>query len=227
MDDPADAIEKLHANLAWLFNVAKHTPEVPREPQISTGQYMRQISPHVWANRNSESNCYALVSDSGRALLLDYGFPSVDHGFPLSRFGDHSLQQLKDLAGIEKIDAVIPSHYHDDHVAGIPYLQARHDVQVWAHKIFAPIIAEPLRYNLPCLMREPIRVDRAIEEGEEIEWEGYRLQFLHAPGHTQYASQIFFSADGIRYALTGDNILGSQTGAAPGRADFPQPLQRG
>ena len=212
MDDPAEAIVQLRTNLTQLYNVAKHTPEVPRTPQISTGQYMRPISEHVWANRNSESNFYALVSDSGRALLLDYGFPSTDHGFPLSRFGDHSLQQLRDAAGVEKIDAVIPSHYHDDHVAGIPFLQERWGVEVWAHRVFAPIIADPLRYNLPCLMREPIRVDRVLENGEEFEWEGYRLQAFHAPGHTHYASQVFFSADNIRYALTGDNILGSQTG---------------
>lgn len=212
MDDPAAAIELLRANLTQLYNVAKHTPEVPRPPQISTGQYMQPISEHVWANRNSESNFYALVSDSGRALLLDYGFPSTDHGFPLSRFDDHSLQQLKEVAGVREIDAVIPSHYHDDHVAGIPYLQARYGVEVWAHRVFAPIISDPLRYNLPCLMREPIRVDRVLEDGEEIEWEGYRLQAFHAPGHTHYASQVFFSADKVRYALTGDNILGSQTG---------------
>ena len=130
----------------------------------------------------------------------------------MSRFGDHSLQQLRDAAGVEKIDAVIPSHYHDDHVAGIPFLQERWGVEVWAHRVFAPIIADPLRYNLPCLMREPIRVDRVLENGEEFEWEGYRLQAFHAPGHTHYASQVFFSADNIRYALTGDNILGSQTG---------------
>ncbi len=212
MDDPTEAIERLRANLGQLYDVAKHTPEVPRTPQISTGQYMQPISPHVWANRNSESNFYALVSDSGRALLLDYGFPSSDHGFPLSRFGDHSLQQLREVAGVEKIDAVLPSHYHDDHVAGIPYLQERYGVQVWAHEVFAPIIADPLRYNLPCLMREQIRVDRVLEDGAEIEWEGYRLRVHHAPGHTHYASQVFFSADNVRYALTGDNILGSQTG---------------
>ena len=220
MEDPQAALGELGANLTHLFNVARHIPGLASAPRISTDQQIHPLSDHVWANIDTESNFYALVSDSGRAMLLDYGFPSADHGWPLSRFGDHSLQQLYNAAGVDQIDVVIPSHYHDDHVAGIPYLQSRFGTQVWAHEVFAEIVADPLRYNLPCLMREPIKVDRILRDGEEVEWEGYRLKVQHAPGHTHYASQVFFSADGIRFALTGDNIHVSPTGPRLGGPIF-------
>ncbi len=212
MDDPDSALGEMGNNLSRLFHFAQHTPEVAAAPQITTGQRIHPISRHVWANASSEANFYALVSDSGRAMLLDYGFPNRDHGWPLSRFGEHSLHQLRESARVKEFSVVIPSHYHDDHVAGIPYLQRHHGTKVWAHESFAEIIADPLRYNLPCLIREPIRVDRVLKDGEEFEWEGVTLQAVHAPGHTNFASQIFFAVDKIRYALTGDNILGSRTG---------------
>ena len=45
----------------------------------SVDQPKAKVLPHLWANPHSVANCYALMADDGRALLLDYGFPSWDH----------------------------------------------------------------------------------------------------------------------------------------------------
>jgi glyoxylase-like metal-dependent hydrolase (beta-lactamase superfamily II) len=125
---------------------------------------------------------------------------------------EHSIEELKEVAGVKSIEVVIPSHYHDDHVSGIPWLQREQGVQLWAHEVFSDILENPSAYHLACLPVEPMRVDRVLKDGEEFEWGGFRFQTEHAPGHTYFAAHTFVRVDGLKLALTGDNILTSMTG---------------
>ena len=67
----------------------------------------------------------------------------TDHFFADQRFVAHSLDELTAVAGIASVDAVIPSHYHDDHLAGVPWLQVTHGTQAWIHETFADIVSRP------------------------------------------------------------------------------------
>jgi metal-dependent hydrolase (beta-lactamase superfamily II) len=50
------------------------------------------------------------------------------------------------------VDVVIPSHYHDDHLAGLPWLQQTQNTQAWIFENFAEIVSNPPGYNIPCLL---------------------------------------------------------------------------
>lgn len=118
----------------------------------------------------------------------------------------HSLRDLFDRGGLIKPDVLIPSHYHDDHIAGALLLQRQFGVQIWAHEVFADILRQPAAYPLPCLLSEPLEVERDLREGERFEWNDFQFEVRHAPGHTYYASSLFMEIDGLRAVLAGDNL---------------------
>lgn len=59
------------------------------------------------------------VTPEGRSLLIDTGWPGNN-----GRDADRIAAAAKD-AGIKKIDFVLITHYHDDHVGGAPQLAAK------------------------------------------------------------------------------------------------------
>ncbi|MFN8526633.1 MAG: MBL fold metallo-hydrolase [Chloroflexota bacterium] len=209
MTTPNVALDQLAVGLRRLYELQREM-RANRAFHVwphSVDQPKAHVLPHLWANPHSVSNVYALTADDGRALLLDYGFPSWDHFSCDLRFVEHSLDELRAVAGLTKVEAVIPSHYHDDHLAGLPYLQQEHGVQAWIFENFVDIVENPRGYNIPCLIPHPIRVDRSLRDGGSFEWEGYNFDVFHMPGHTWWALGMFGVVDGIRIAFTGDNLL--------------------
>jgi len=62
------------------------------------------------------------VTPAGQSLLIDTGWPGND-----GRDADRIVLAAK-KAGISKIDYVLITHFHDDHVGGVPQLAARFPV---------------------------------------------------------------------------------------------------
>ena len=152
-----------------------------------------RITPHLWRNRTTFSNSYVLVSESGAALGFDFGYDMATWRRPL----------LWSLAGLD-VDAVIATHFHDDHVAGVNLLREVEGSEVWAPANVAPVLAEPHRYDLPCLWIEPVKADRVLPLGEPFRWNEYELTAHPFPGHTLYAAAIEVEVDGRRVLATGD-----------------------
>jgi glyoxylase-like metal-dependent hydrolase (beta-lactamase superfamily II) len=209
MDDGPGALTALAVNLRQL---ARLLAEIRRNRLWTTwpssvDQPLAQVLPHLWVNAHSLANTYAVVDDAGDALVLDYGYPSWDHFFADQRFVAHTLDAFRAEAGLRRIVAAIPSHYHDDHLAGVPWLQREHGAEAWIHESFAGIVADPSRHDLPCLLAEPIRVDRVLADGDLVEHAGASLETFHMPGHTMFALGLAGTMDGVRVAYTGDNLL--------------------
>ncbi len=205
MREPAAAIELLVARLTELL-ACRHENE--RLAEWFSAPYL-PVTPHVLWNRTSQAYSYVLLSASGRALFVDFGYDFMT-GFAAGadrasrRPWLYTLPTLKRDFGVTKIDVVIPTHYHDDHVAGCNLLRAVEGSQVWAAQEFAAILADPARYDLPCLWYDAVQVDRVLPAGQPVNWEEYQLQVHPQPGHTRYAAAITFEADGRRFLCSGD-----------------------
>jgi glyoxylase-like metal-dependent hydrolase (beta-lactamase superfamily II) len=152
-----------------------------------------RLTPHLWRNRTTFANSYVLVSETGAALGIDFGYDMATWRRPL----------LWSLAGLE-LEAVIISHFHDDHVAGVNLLREVEAIQVWAPANVAPVLEEPHRYDLPCLWPEPVKPDRVLPLGESVRWNEYEVTPHAFPGHTLYAAALAFEVDGHRALVTGD-----------------------
>jgi glyoxylase-like metal-dependent hydrolase (beta-lactamase superfamily II) len=184
IDQPDEAMDANIRTYAVLRDML-----VPNE-LVRVRQEFRQILPHLIF---LGANCYALVSDSGKAFLWDYGY--VDR---------ERVEELKKRYRVSKIDAISFSHYHDDHVIRAWELD-REGTANWVFENMTDIFEHPERYRLPCLVPFPIRVDRVLHDGEKVRWEEYELEFFHLPGQTEFHQGLLTVVDGKRVLFTGDN----------------------
>ncbi|MFQ5796697.1 MAG: MBL fold metallo-hydrolase [Candidatus Bipolaricaulia bacterium] len=62
----------------------------------------------------------------------------------------HSLDGLRKNFGIDRIDVVLVSHFHDDHVCGVPVLQRLFSTECWVAENFADLLEHPEAHCFPC-----------------------------------------------------------------------------
>ncbi|HWR15006.1 MAG TPA: MBL fold metallo-hydrolase [Terriglobales bacterium] len=205
--EPISAMESLRAKLLDWYHYWKPTG-------TPTFQFKAtQISPHLISHPLPTSTFYAILSKSGKAMLIDYGsaswnffasFRDATDTYGRMRFVEHSLNALQSQYGVKDFDVVIPTHIHDDHINGISHLSRRFKTRVWCYENMVEIFRNPRGRNLGCILAEPISVDRTFRDGEKFQWEEYELTMFHSPGHTEYQMALFTSIDGEDIAFTGD-----------------------
>lgn len=211
MEDPAAAIDLL---VERLWELLRARGESTRLFSWRERPYKR-LTPHLLWNRTSMAYGYVLLSDSGKALLIDYGYDFMT-GFAAGsdrasrRPWLYTLPLLKRDFGVTSVDVVLPTHYHDDHVAGFNLLREVEGAEVWASENVARILRHPGRYDLPCLWYDPIPVDRELPVNEPIRWQEHSLTLFDQPGHTTHAVAISLTVDGKRVLAIGDQYQGGR-----------------
>jgi len=196
MDNPQEAIDQTVAHIREVVDLLRW------QPAHDQSKRNQQIFPHVVHQRTS----FIIVADDGHALFYDSSIPEPE------------VEQLVRDHGIKQIDMIILSHYHDDHVGGIPTLKEKYGAELWAHESMVDIIETPYRYNIPCLGvgRYPDeagpKVDRVLNDGDTFEWEGWTFKVFHFPGQTEYHMGMYAEIDGHRMVFMGDSTYRPQPG---------------
>jgi glyoxylase-like metal-dependent hydrolase (beta-lactamase superfamily II) len=208
IDVPRETLALARSRLAELMELRREVTE-PWDLEGWLRRPWEALSPHFLRNRTSFATSYALLSESGAALLIDWGYDqctAVD--VPTDRAGRRplltSLDALRRDHGVERIEVVVPTHYHDDHVGGVNLLRAVEGTKVWAPANVAPVLEDPERFDLPCLWFDPIPVDRSLPFGTPVRWHEHELTLYPLSGHTLYAAAILVEVDGKRVLATGD-----------------------
>lgn len=209
MAEPRAAIELLCERLWQLLGQRQHNSRLLefRENPFEV------LSPHLLRNRTSMAYHYVLLSGSGAALFVDFGYDFMVGAAAGSDRASrrpwlYTLPQLKRQFGVKRVEVVVPTHYHDDHVAGINLLREVEGAEVWAAESFAEVLSGPSHFDLPCLWYDPIPVDRRLGLETPVHWREYELTLHHQPGHTRYATAISFSVDGKKVLAVGDQFEG-------------------
>ncbi len=197
------AIDCLIDALAELFELFHGRPYQPYHAAF------RQLSEHVFEVTNSSANTYIVRDDEGHGLFIDCGYTS---GAPISanphRFIDHLLPRLEAETGITDVEWFLPSHYHDDHLAGLPTLQVKYGTRLACSPELQDLLEHPERYDMPCTVPHATTVDHVIRRDDLFAWRGFEFRMEQFPGQTWYHHLISFEADGRRYLSIGDNISG-------------------
>lgn len=121
-----------------------------------------------------------VLVDGARPVLIDSGF-----GGDLAE-----TERLLREAGAppERLQLLVNTHYHCDHVGGNHGLQRRYGVRIAAHELDAALVNR--RDRDACAAEwlaqpvEPYVVDRPLADGDEIALDGLTLRVIHTPGHT-------------------------------------------
>ena len=95
-----------------------------------------------------------------------------------------------------RVRAILLTHQHRDHVAGVEAARARYGAPVWAHEGVGA----------------RIHLDRTLREGDVIDLPGRharRLRVLETPGHSR--AHIVFHEETSRTAIVGDLVSGLGT----------------
>ncbi|MFH1614779.1 MAG: MBL fold metallo-hydrolase [Planctomycetota bacterium] len=154
-----------------------------------------------------QTNCYILRADetSTDCLIIDIGLES---GGLIDFLKQENLKPL----------AVVFTHGHADHIAGLNHLQKKFSgIKVCIHTLDAEALADPLR-NLGSfaglnLTTRP--ADVLLQDDQYIEYARIRLKVLHTPGHTPGGICLHSSAEQVLF--TGDTLFAGSIG----RTDFP------
>ena len=196
-----------------------------------------RVSDHVLIEPRAEALSWYLISDSGKALVIDYGYSAAFGAYPRAgadklwhwplrsgrarrRVLMHGIASLKRQFGIERIDVALISHFHDDHVAGVPMLQRLFGTECWVPENTADLLAHPEAHDFPCDWPQSISVDRRLPFNQPVNWENFTFRLAPMSGHTRFSAAIAFEADGIRYAHIGDQFFITDRGGARIESDW-------
>jgi glyoxylase-like metal-dependent hydrolase (beta-lactamase superfamily II) len=206
MDEPRAALELLALRLQRYVDARRPRPWDLRAQYANP---YRRLTQHLLQNRGSHALNLVLLSASGAALFIDFGY-DMTSGLPggVDRASRRpwlaSLPALRRDYGVTSIDAALPTHYHDDHVAGMNLLRDVEGTQVWAPAHIVDVLENPGAYDLPCLWYDPIPVDRALPLEQTLTWHEHSIVVHELRGHTVFAAAYEFTVDGVKVLVTGD-----------------------
>lgn len=148
-----------------------------------------------------QENAYLLTDEeTGKCAVVDPGAP------------DAAL--LRAIRQNGKLEAILLTHGHFDHIGAVEMLRNETGAKVVAHAWEQPLLQSEAK-NLSTLFgsRCAFSADETVEDGDSVWIGSTELQVIHTPGHTQ-GCVCYRHGDVL---LTGDTLFEGSIG----RTDFP------
>ena len=178
-----------------------------------------QITDHVYSTHIQEDpNTFGAMHPGGTQIYF-VGDPSesmvmIDSGEPY-RFWTRQIRDYWAELGSPRIDAILITHGHGDHIGGLDRLQESFDCPVRCH----PKLAPRLRHTLDGDSVHALRADETVTAGG-----GVTLRPLFTPGHEDDHVCYFLRPD--RVLFSGDNLLGNSSSSVRNLKQYMNSLGR-
>lgn len=154
-------------------------------------------------------NTYILYDETSECVIIDAGM-----------LFDEEKAMIDDFINSNnlKINCLINTHLHFDHVLGVSYLQNKYGVQFAANEadlfLLDRLQDQATMFGMSFSDKTPT-LDKNLEENDTVTFGNATLQVLHVPGHSP-GSLIFYSAD-ESCLFAGDVLFDGSIG----RTDLP------
>lgn len=149
------------------------------------------------------TNCYLVINeDTKQAVVID---PAACPSYLMSHIKSEGL----------KIEAILLTHGHFDHIMGIDGFLSEFDVPVYVHEEDADAMEDPvLNQSSTYTSGYTFGKARYLRDRQTLELAGYTFQVIHTPGHTKGGCCYYVASEGVLFS--GDTLFQN----AVGRTDF-------
>lgn len=149
-------------------------------------------------------DCNVFIITGGRPVVVDTGT-----GDNTSR----AVERIRRLIGGNRVQAIVLTHRHYDHVGGAATMSRELDAPLFAHEADAGVIREGSAKGTEALMFqrkvEPAPVQN-LKGGETFSTGDHDLRVIHTPGHT--VGGICLHDKVHKILLSGDTVFAGGVG---------------
>ena len=149
------------------------------------------------------TNCYLVINeDTKQAVVID---PAACPSYLMSHIKSEGL----------KIEAILLTHGHFDHIMGIDGFLSEFDVPVYVHEEDADAMEDPvLNQSSTYTSGYTFGKARYLRDRQTLELAGYTFQVIHTPGHKKGGCCYYVASEGVLFS--GDTLFQNSVG----RTDF-------
>ena len=150
------------------------------------------------------TNCY-FVYREGKEDVIFFD-PGDQGGYIYDKLSEHGL----------KVKAILLTHGHFDHIAGVKELKEKSGAKVYALDAEADFLMD-IDKNLTSQFGRPITItpDVLLKDGEELTLFDIDIKVIATPGHTEGGASYYIKEAG--FLISGDTLFEGSVG----RTDFP------
>lgn len=203
IENPDDAISKLNNQIDICYDkyvsisaLRHYFPDMFAEfsdqddhMQIREGKPPPDFLRHI-------GTTWIIISDTKEAFVMDCGSPNIVT----------QIQQMQDDDDISHVTQFWVTHYHDDHVNGIPEFQKTFPCETITDSVVADVITKPKAYRLPCISPAETRVDIVTHDGDSWQWNEFTMTAYHFPGQTYYHGGLLVEGKDVKMFFSGDSF---------------------
>ena len=135
------------------------------------------------------TNCYLVINeDTKQAVVID---PAACPSYLMSHIKSEGL----------KIEAILLTHGHFDHIMGIDGFLSEFDVPVYVHEEDADAMEDPV-LNQSSTYTSGYTFGKALylRDRQTLELAGYTFQVIHTPGHTKGGCCYYVASEGVLFS---------------------------
>lgn len=149
------------------------------------------------------TNCYlAINEETKQAVVID---PAACPSYLMSHIKSEGL----------KVEAILLTHGHFDHIMGIDEFLSEFDVPVYVHEDDADAMEDPvLNQSSTYTSGYTFGKARYLRDRQTLELAGYTFQVIHTPGHTKGGCCYYVASEDVLFS--GDTLFQNSVG----RTDF-------
>ncbi len=157
------------------------------------------------------TNSYLYIDRASSSTIL------IDPGGNTQEIVDVITQQKL------KLEKIIITHAHYDHIAGIQYFYEKFNVPFVIHKSELSLLFDNTK-NLSLFFGSPFNIEeikklpiQEVDDKEKFFCGGQEILVLHTPGHTPGSICLYIEEDSKNYLFSGDTLFCGSIG----RTDLP------